>query len=103
MSDRKIYRKTDVMKHFDISKYRVAQWLADGILPAPIRRAGQHGYWTARQIQTAEKRLDELAAPAPKASAEKTIRPFNAKQKSQIRAYAEEQQRIREERWARLV
>ncbi len=88
MKNKTIYRRRDILEHFGISPYVLRQRIADGEIPAPVKKDGRTAYWTAQMVRRAEMKMSELARPTPEPETEPTvrIRPFSAKQKAQIRA-----------------
>ncbi len=86
MSNEKlIYKRRDIRKYFGITDYCIDQFIADGILPEPIRKKGRHPFWQIRQVRLAERRIHDLENPRPTRSLDPDVRGHSAKQFEQMR------------------
>lgn len=62
----RVFKRSEARARLNVTKYRYIQLVELGILAEPIRLSkNSHPLHTESQLRSAEKKLHELATPAP--------------------------------------
>jgi hypothetical protein len=87
LSDEKVLKNTEVCELLGISDYERKQFIARGILDAPMDTGAAYPKHTVSQVYRAKARLTEGSAPRQRPASGKRTKPLTRKMASEIRGF----------------